>query len=611
MSQRTVTGWLAPIASLLAVLGLLVALPVSLLAVHPQAAQASVTAGAIVFEQDKVGPPNYQPTIESRASNGTLVDLSYGSGGNADQFPDVSPDGSKIAFIGDRPDVDNGNYNSPVLMVMNSDGSGQTELVVPTSTGELDDSPVWSPNGTQIAFGQEFDNNKHYVAVINADGTGEKTLSSAGNEAFNPTWSPNGSMIAYESITVPASGRTQLYIMNANGSNVHSIANSDTTFNDHAPTWSPTGKVIYFTSSAGRGIWSYTSSTSFASGSAKRSASTLSGTNGPNGGSGGSYVRTSANGSMLTYSAPDSSGYEELWTISSSGGTSNQLTTDGSTYQNYEPTFVSSSYPTPPPTVYAALGDSYSSGEGNPPFIPDSNFSGDRCHRSLSAYSEHLAAVSGPQQFEFVACSGAETTQITSANQANHEAAQTAALSNLTTLVTITIGGNDIGFENVAEDCVFSPQSCKNSENAKTVKAIKALGPKLVSTYAAIHAAAPNALLVVGGYPELFATTSIKDCRGVTGISTSERTWLNSMSDLLNSTIRAAVAKDKAAGRRIAFAPVVGAVPGTFTGHALCSGSASVYLRGETIPKEYSFHPNAAGQLAYAAAFDAAIKSAA
>jgi lysophospholipase L1-like esterase len=264
----------------------------------------------------------------------------------------------------------------------------------------------------------------------------------------------------------------------------------------------------------------------------------------------------------------------------------------------------------PASPVYAALGDSYSSGEGNPPFIPDSNFPGDRCHRSLAAYSEHLTTVPAPQRFEFVACSGAKTAQITGANTKNNEPAQVSALSDATTVVTITIGGNDIGFPHVIEQCVALPISCKWLDGKSVPAAIKALRPTLLSTYTAIHAAAPNALLVVGGYPDLFAATSIKNCHGVTGISTTERAWLNSMGDLLNSTIQAAVTEDHATGHRTVFAPVNGAAPGTFTGHQLCSGSSSVYLRGESSPPGYSFHPNAAGQLAYAAAFDAAIKSA-
>jgi hypothetical protein len=60
---------------------------------------AAVAAGEIVFERLSGG--SY--TIQQRASSGALTDLSLGSGGYADHSPDVSPDGSKIVFIGERP----------------------------------------------------------------------------------------------------------------------------------------------------------------------------------------------------------------------------------------------------------------------------------------------------------------------------------------------------------------------------------------------------------------------------------------------------------------------------------------------------------------------------
>jgi hypothetical protein len=267
--------------------------------------------------------------------------------------------------------------------------------------------------------------------------------------------------------------------------------------------------------------------------------------------------------------------------------------------------------PTSSSPVYAALGDSFSSGEGNPPFIPDSNYAGDRCHRSLAAYSEHLSTIPAPQQFEFVACSGATTADITGPNTANNEPAQTSALSDATTVVTLTIGGDDLGFSHILKECIFSPISCKTLYSKSLPAAIKALQPTLLSTYEAIHAAAPNAFLAVGGYPDLFATNPVHNCHGVTGISTTERAWLDSMGDLLNSIIQAAVTQDQAVGDRTLFVPVNGSVPGTFTGHQLCSPSSTIYINQENLRHPvYSFHPDAAGQLAYAAAFDSVLKSA-
>src|SRR5260370_38762410 len=62
---------------------------------------------------------------------------------------------------------------------------------------------------------------------------------------------------------------------------------------------------------------------------------------------------------------------------------------------------------------YVALGDSYSSGEGAPPFFPGTDGPTDFCHRSLNAYSQVLGQAYSVTP-KFWACSGAVTANITS-----------------------------------------------------------------------------------------------------------------------------------------------------------------------------------------------------
>ena len=331
--------------SLLAALGLTLALAVPQI-VSPLAAHASIAPGTIVFEQLQTGG-NYAATIQMRAPNGTLTNLSTGSPGypSEDHQPSVSPDGTKIAFIGSRPDTDNSSYETLVLMVMNADGSGQTELVIPTTTGEQDSAPVWSPDGTKIAFGSQ-SGNYHYISVINANGSGETTLSTGGYE-FNPSWSPTKTsghyMITYERDS-GVGGNGQLWIINDDGTNEHAISSTDTGYNDMAPTWSGAGGRIYFTSGEGNGLWYYSSTNGFTSGTATRSASTVNGTNGQGdpGENLESYVRSSTDGSTLVYAARDSSNHEELWSMCSTGTNVAQLTTNGATYSNWAPTYAAS-----------------------------------------------------------------------------------------------------------------------------------------------------------------------------------------------------------------------------------------------------------------------------
>lgn len=96
-----------------------------------------------------------------------------------------------------------------------------------------------------------------------------------------------------------------------------------------------------------------------------------------------------------------------------------------------------------PATVmnYVALGDSYSSGEGNPPFLPGTDGSHDYCHRSAAAYPNILAERYG-LDLHFYACSGAGTINIL-LNKLDTEIPQIKrpALKPGDALVTLTIGG--------------------------------------------------------------------------------------------------------------------------------------------------------------------------
>src|SRR3954471_10757038 len=106
------------------------------------------------------------------------------------------------------------------------------------------------------------------------------------------------------------------------------------------------------------------------------------------------------------------------------------------------------------PVRYVALGDSYSSGEGNPPFDAGSG----QCHRSPAAWPRMIARQDpGIDMAAHIACSGATSTPLR--RRHNGEPPQLRQLRDLdqpADLVTITIGGNDIGFGPVLADCFVS-----------------------------------------------------------------------------------------------------------------------------------------------------------
>jgi hypothetical protein len=140
----------------------------------------------------------------------------------------------------------------------------------------------------------------------------------------------------------------------------------------------------------------------------------------------------------------------------------------------------------------AALGDSYSSGEGNPPFI---KAAGD-CDRSSAAWPTQLGKLdeSIPDVTD-IACSGAHSSALTQIfkGQAS-QTSQLTALMPATDLVTLTIGGNDVDFSGILADCFKPFRNCVSDGRLKTAESdVQAELPTLVGDYNAVQAAAKQA----------------------------------------------------------------------------------------------------------------------
>lgn len=219
---------------------------------------------------------------------------------------------------------------------------------------------------------------------------------------------------------------------------------------------------------------------------------------------------------------------------------------------------------------YVALGDSYSSGVGTRDYSLDST-----CSRSPYAYPALIQADRPNTNLTFVACSGAKTSDVLN-NQVQY-------LSSSTNIVTITIGGNDAGFSSVITQCALPwPWSCDTDiSNAQSF--IKNTLPGLLNNvYSEIKTRAPNARVVVLGYPHLFMGVN---CNAGTFFSTDEMTKLNTTADILRDVTSA-----RAAAYGFTFKD---AIP-PFTGHAICSSSE--WLNGLSNPTSDSYHPNRTGQ---------------
>ncbi|MFF8543545.1 SGNH/GDSL hydrolase family protein [Streptomyces werraensis] len=233
------------------------------------------------------------------------------------------------------------------------------------------------------------------------------------------------------------------------------------------------------------------------------------------------------------------------------------------------------------PGPYVALGDSYSSGVGAGSYISSS---GD-CKRSTKAYPYLWAAANSPSSFSFTACSGARTGDVLSG--------QLGPLSTSTALVSLSIGGNDAGFADVMTTCVLqSDSSCLSRIATARAFVDSTLPGRLDGVYTAIRDRAPNARVVVLGYPRFYrlGTSCI-------GLSETKRKAINDASDHLNSAI---------AARARAYGFTFGDVRTPFSGHEICSGDSWLHSV-DWLNIGNSYHPKAAGQSGgYLPVFDSA-----
>jgi lysophospholipase L1-like esterase len=226
-------------------------------------------------------------------------------------------------------------------------------------------------------------------------------------------------------------------------------------------------------------------------------------------------------------------------------------------------------------TSYVALGDSYASGVGSRSYYSDSG----SCYRSPYAYAVIDAARIGAT-LSFKACSGAKTGDV--------KANQLGTLTSATTYVTVQVGGNDAGFSDVITECAQPgwASNCNGAIDTAQNKIRNTLPGALDSLYALVRSKAPNATVVVVGYPRIF---NGEDCNAGTWFSPSEESRLNGTADLLNSTI-----SGRASAKGFSFVNPTSA----FTGHAVCDSTE--WINGLSNPIRESYHPNRSGQSGYA-----------
>lgn len=229
---------------------------------------------------------------------------------------------------------------------------------------------------------------------------------------------------------------------------------------------------------------------------------------------------------------------------------------------------------------YDALGDSFAAGYG---LASKSDASSASCARSNLSYPELLNGLPTLKKMDFVACSGDTVADVL--------AKQLGAVDASTRTVTLTVGGNDVGFGGLT---CLSHNSCDVGQITAVAAAgltrLGGSGPQSLGTLlAAIHARGPQADVFVTGYPELFGTSAkVFGTRTTCPVPSATRALVNDLTGQLNAVIGGVVAGARSAGMKVTYVSVTKA----FDGHGVCDAKAPFI---STV-----LHPNVLGQTAYA-----------
>ena len=206
----------------------------------PASAQSTAPNSKIVFSSNDFD-------IYVMDEDGTNVVNLTNSPESSEYSPVWSPDGSKIAFVQGQYYGDGWTFLD--IWVMDADGSNRVNLTRTSRNDEF--SPSWAPGGQRIAYVKSDDHPEITedwgIYVMDADGGNVTSLTNSREtpayEETGPAWAPDGSKIAYAGV---GDGRRRIMTMDPDGSNQQVLSSSPDYDHDQIPAWSPDSTKIAF-----------------------------------------------------------------------------------------------------------------------------------------------------------------------------------------------------------------------------------------------------------------------------------------------------------------------------------------------------------------------------
>lgn len=263
---------------------------------------------------------------------------------------------------------------------------------------------------------------------------------------------------------------------------------------------------------------------------------------------------------------------------------------------------------------YLAMGDSFASGEGAYAYARGTDEATNMCHLSTAAASYIMANTLQISNFHSVACSGAVTPNMYGAQYGIAPAdnslgswlpgldvkGQIGEISAASpSVITLSMGGNDIGFKDILTKCTLEPGDCYShyEDRYELAQNINTWYRQWLKLYSNIRNYAPaGAKIYVTGYPSIIANSGV--CGpDVYTTSLNNRQFANYLLEYLNYVIKQAT---KAAG--VQYVDIENALDG----HRLCETTGpDTAVNGFTLRSDQggfgpigseSFHPSANGQ---------------